>query len=56
MSAEYSLAMSEVLCIINQSEDTYRNKIPHSFISFLKENAIENGKNIDLMKTKETKL
>ena len=39
MSAEYSLAMSEVLCIINQSDDTYKNKIPHSFISFLKENA-----------------
>lgn len=39
MSAEYSLAMSEVLCIINQSDDNYKSKIPQSFISFLKENA-----------------
>lgn len=39
MNAEYSLAMSEVLCIINQSDDNYKNKIPQSFISFLKENA-----------------
>lgn len=39
MNAEYSLAMSEVLCIINQSDDKYKNKIPQSFISFLKENA-----------------
>lgn len=39
MSGEYSLAMSEVLCIINQSDDNYKSKIPQSFISFLKENA-----------------
>lgn len=39
MNAEYSLAMSEVLCIINQSEETYQNKIPKSFRQFIEENA-----------------
>ncbi len=39
MSTEYSLAMSEALCIINQSKDDYKNKIPQSFINFIKENA-----------------
>ena len=39
MNAEYSLAMSEVLCIINQSDDSYKSKIPQSFINFIKENA-----------------
>ncbi len=39
MSAEYSLAMSEVLCIIDQSKEDYKSKIPQSFINFIKENA-----------------
>lgn len=39
MNVEYSLAMSEVLCIINQSDDSYKNKIPLSFKRFIEENA-----------------
>jgi len=41
MNVEYSLAMSEALCIINQSDD-YKNKIPNSFLNFMKENAEPN--------------
>ena len=39
MNAEYSMAMSEVLCIINQSDDSYKSKIPQSFKKFVEENA-----------------
>ncbi len=39
MNTEYNLAMSEVLCIINQSDDDYKSKIPQKFISFIKENS-----------------
>lgn len=39
MNAEYSLAMSEVLYIINKSEKIYQDKIPKSFIKFIEENA-----------------
>ena len=39
MNAEYSLAMSEVLSIINQSEDSYKNKIPQSFKQFIEKNS-----------------
>lgn len=39
MNTEYSLAMSEVLCIINQSDYDYKVKIPQSFMNFIKENA-----------------
>lgn len=39
MNAEYSMAMSEVLCIINQSDDSYKSRIPQSFKKFIEENA-----------------
>lgn len=39
MTAEYSLAMAEVLCIINQSQESYKRKIPQSFKKFIEENA-----------------
>jgi len=39
MTIEYNLAMSEVLCIINQSKESYKNKIPKSFLQFIEENA-----------------
>lgn len=35
MTKEYSMAMSEVACIIEQSNDNYRSKIPNKFLQFV---------------------
>ena len=38
MTKEYCMAVSEVVCIIEQSDDSYRKKIPNKFMKFLLNN------------------
>ncbi|MCR5782384.1 MAG: hypothetical protein K6G90_06555 [Clostridia bacterium] len=39
MDKEYRKALSEVACIIEQSDGNYRSKIPESFLQFVLSNA-----------------